>query len=119
MNHKEAIIEIRSDNGRQFVSNMIREFFESNGMTNLYTHQYTPEENGHIEIFHSILGKSLSKVILNNLMELESRPIRFYTCYNNDRSHSVVNGIPPTIFWALFGLGYIDFVLLEIESNYI
>jgi len=116
INHKETIIEIRSDNGRQFVSTMIREFFEINGMTNVYTHPYTPEENGHIESFHSILGKSLSKDIFNDLTELERRLIKFYTCYNNDRSHSGVKGIPPTKFWALFDLGYIEVVPLKLNQ---
>ena len=62
-------------------------------------------ENGHVESFHNILGTSLKREKFTSLKELEERLEKFYTSYNNDRSHSGTKGVPPSKFWALFELG--------------
>jgi len=51
-------VEIRNDNGRQFNSNLMIDFFKENYLNQVFTHPYTPEENGHIESFHNTLGKA-------------------------------------------------------------
>ena len=106
-------IEIRNDNGKQFNSNLMAGFFKENQLHQVFTHPYTPEENGHIESFHHILGKALDKDLFTSLMMLEQRLGRFYTCYNNDRSHSGTIGIPPAKFWALYELNKIQVIPLE------
>jgi len=106
-------IEIRNDNGKQFNSTLMKSFFKSNNLHQVFTHPYTPEENGHVESFHSILGKALSKDRFSSLAMLESRLKRFYTCYNNDRSHSGIIGIAPAKFWALFELNEVEVIPLE------
>jgi len=108
-------IEVRTDNGKQFNSNLIIDFFNDNEMNQVFTHPYTPEENGHIESFHGILGKSISRDQFVNLEQLEKRLMKFYTCYNNQRSHSGTIGIPPSKFWRLFELEKID--VQEIEKR--
>jgi len=35
-------IEIRNDNGKQFNSHLIIDFFKENEMTQVFTHPYTP-----------------------------------------------------------------------------
>lgn len=47
----ELDIEIRNDNGKQFSSEQIKAFFKDNYLMQVFTHPYTPEENGHIESF--------------------------------------------------------------------
>jgi transposase InsO family protein len=106
-------VEIRNDNGRQFNSNLMIDFFKENYLNQVFTHPYTPEENGHIESFHNTLGKALSKDQFITLQQLERRLIKFYTCYNNDRSHSSLKGIAPAKFWALYELDKIEVVPLE------
>jgi len=54
-------IEIRNDNGPQFGAKIIQVFFKENYLKQVFTHPYTPQENGHIESFHSILSKSIDK----------------------------------------------------------
>lgn len=103
----EVEIEIRSDNGKQFGSKEIMEFFDQNHLTKVFTHPYTPQENGHIESFHSILGKALKNNRFVNLEALETRLIKFYQIYNNKRSHGSLKGLPPAIFWALEELGHV------------
>ena len=92
---------------------MIIDFFKENQLHQVFTHPYTPEENGHIESFHGILGKALSKDRFTSLSMLEQRLERFYTCYNNERSHSGTKGIPPAKFWALFELNKIEVIPLK------
>ncbi|WP_235299747.1 integrase core domain-containing protein, partial [Portibacter marinus] len=106
----EVEIEVRSDNGKQFSSKDIMTFFEENELTKVFTHPYTPEENGHIESFHSKLGKALKNDRFASLQALENRLTHFYTMYNNKRSHGSLKGLPPAIFWALDDLGYVDVI---------
>lgn len=113
MMEKSVEIEIRNDNGKQFNSNMMIDFFKSNELHQVFTHPYTPEENGHIESFHNILGKALRKDQFTSLQMLEQRLNKFYTCYNNNRSHSGTIGIPPAKFWTLYELNKIEVIPLE------
>jgi putative transposase len=43
---------IRTDNGSQFVAHESRAFLAQNGIVQEFTQLATPEENGHIEMFH-------------------------------------------------------------------
>lgn len=113
MLNKGVDIEVRNDNGKQFNSNLIIDFFQQNYLDQVFTHPYTPEENGHIESFHGILGKALSKDCFTSLSMLEKRLERFYNCYNNERSHSGILGIAPAKFWALYDLEKIEMIPLE------
>jgi len=106
-------VEVRNDNGKQFNSNLIIKFFKENHLNQVFTHPYTPEENGHVESFHKTLGNALKKDQFTSLKQLENRLKKFYTCYNNDRSHGSTKGIPPAKFWALYELNKIEVIPLE------
>lgn len=108
VNLRDVEVEVRTDNGKQFEAKIIRAFFEENNVHHVFTHPYTPEENGHVESFHSILAKALSRDKFDSLSELEKRLDRFYSCYVNDRSHSGTKGVPPAKYWALFDMGKIE-----------
>lgn len=105
-------IEVRNDNGKQFNSNVVIQFFKDNGLIQLFTHPYTPEENGHVESFHHILGKALKQDKFTSRATLEKRLNRFYICYNNERSHGSTKGVPPAKFWALCDLDKIEVIPL-------
>ncbi len=106
-------VEVRNDNGKQFSSDLIIKFFKENHLNQVFTHPYTPEENAHIESFHKTLGNALRKDQFTSLAQLENRLKKFYTCYNNDRSHGSTKGIPPAKFWALYELNKIEVIPLE------
>lgn len=110
---KNIIVEVRNDNGRQFLADLIRNFFEENNIKQIFTKPYTPEENGHIESFHSILSEAIKSDVFLTLNELEDRLVKFYYCYKHFRSHSGTKGIPPSIFWMLFELNYIEVISLK------
>lgn len=90
-------IEIRSDNGPQFVAQILRDFLYENGLKQVFTRPYTPEENGHIESFHGIMSRCVGDTFFN-FKELEDRLDRFYKTYNCDRTHTATKGLPPVIF---------------------
>ena len=106
----EVHIEVRSDNGKQFSSKVIMDFFKDNYLDKVFTHPYTPEENGHIESFHHKLGKALKNDRFESLEGLQTRLVSFYQRYNNDRPHGSLRGLPPAIFWALDTMGHIEIV---------
>jgi len=106
-------VEIRNDNGKQFNSKLIIEFFNENYLDQVFTHPYSPEENGHIESFHNTLSKALSKDHFVSLGQLEKRLERFYLCYNNERSHSSLKGLAPSKFWTLTEKNLIDILPLD------
>jgi len=112
---EDVVIEVRSDNGKQFNCHLMAKFFSENQIHQVFTHPYTPEENGHVESFHDILSTALKKDRFNDLPDLKKRLIKFYTCYNNDRSHSGTHGIPPAKFWALHDLNKV--VIIPLDKN--
>jgi putative transposase len=95
-------IEIRNDNGKQFDAKLVREYLAENGLNQVFTHPYTPEENGHVESFHAIIGKCLDKEYFADLPALEQRLMIFYNTYNTQRAHGSILELAPTMFWALF-----------------
>ena len=110
---KEIHIEIRNDNGKQFSSKMIQEYFKMNHLGQVFTHPYTPEENGHIESFHATLGKALRSESYKTLEDVENRLKRFYRTYNNLRQHGSTAMLSPSVFWALYEDGQITVVNLS------
>jgi transposase InsO family protein len=99
---KEIHIEIRSDNGPQFLAKSLREFFAENHLAQVFTHPYTPQENGHVESFHAILATALRHEFFWTLDQLTARLAVFYDKYNNDRVHSATALLPPRLFWEAY-----------------
>jgi transposase InsO family protein len=100
--NKEIHVEIRNDNGPQFNAKMIRDFFEQNHLNQVFTHPFTPQENGHIESFHSILSRSLANRAFWDLDELETKLTVFYEKYNNTRLHGSIANLSPKLFWEMW-----------------
>lgn len=113
VNASEIEVEVRSDNGKQFIAKKIEAFFVDNQIHHVCTHPYTPEENGHVESFHAILAEALKNDRHTSLHQLEVRLSRFYEAYNNHRSHSGTKGIPPSKFWSLYEMDLVEVSYLE------
>jgi len=110
---KKIDIEVRNDNGKQFCSTMIQQYFKDNHLGQVFTHPYTPEENAHVERFHRTLGKSLKVEFFKSLAHVEQRLIRFYETYNNIRTHGSIAMLSPSMFWTLFEDGQITMIPLS------
>lgn len=110
---KKMRIEVRNDNDSRFIAGTVQEFFEENRLNQVFTHPYTPQENGHIESFHAILSERLSRQIFWSLGELEQCLTLFYEKYNNHRLHSSVCYLPPMVFWQCWEQGYVKRIVNE------
>ena len=104
---KDIHVEVRSDNGPQFLATRLREFMADNHLSQVYTHPYTPQENGHVESFHSIISRALQYDRFMTLKQLEQRLIIFYENYNNSRVHSATAMLPPGVFWQAYEAGLV------------
>lgn len=91
-------IEVRNDNDSRFYAKEIQAYFQENYLNQIFTHPYTPQENGHIESFHAILSQKLNQYKFWSIEELEQVVILFYEKYNNKRLHSSICNLPPNIF---------------------
>jgi transposase InsO family protein len=104
---KGVHVEIRNDNGPQFGSKIIQSFFKENYLNQVFTHPYTPQENGHVESFHNILSKSLGNNNFWDIEQLTQRLTIFYEKYNNLRLHGSIANLPPRLFWEMWDKGLI------------
>jgi len=68
----------------------------------VFTHPYTPQENGHVENFHAILSRYLERQEFWDIEDLENRLILFYETYNNTRLHGSIANLPSKLFWELW-----------------
>ena len=106
--NKQIRVELRNDNDSRFAATMIQQYFKQNHIDQVFTHPYTPQENGHIESFHAILGRSLAPFDFSTLTQLEKHLNQFYHTYNNVRLHGSLDHLSPTLFWQLWNENLID-----------
>ena len=106
--NRKLHIEVRNDNGPQFSAKMIQKFFNDNGLNQVFTHPYTPQENGHVESFHGILAKHLNERTFWTLGQLEQDLALFYERYNHTRIHASIAHLSPHNFWRLWEMKQID-----------
>jgi len=106
--NKELHVELRNDNGPQFSATSVREFLAENHIKQTFTHPYTPQENAHVESFHGILNKALTKQSFWSLDELENRLEGFYDTYNNRRLHASIAYLSPVQFCKCWQEGLIE-----------
>lgn len=92
-------ITIRNDNGSQFIANDVRGFFNYHGINHEFTNIATPEDDGHIEAFHSLMEREfLQRNDYPSFDEMKSAIARFMKCYNEERLHGSLNYRTPEQF---------------------
>jgi len=106
-------IEVRSDNGPQFCAKSLSAFLAENYFKQTFTHPYTPQENGHVESFHAILGADLRGHQFNDLEALKRHLAAFYNSYNYHRVHGSTCGLPPALFWQQWEQGQIKHIIID------
>lgn len=89
-------VVVRNDNGSQFVAQAVREFLEDVGIIQEFTWPATPQQNGHIESYHSIVENVIcTRYELQNLEETYRLFQRWDRFYNTDRLHSGIGYLSP------------------------
>jgi len=106
-------IEVRNDNDKRFSAQSVQNFFGENYLNQVFTHPYTPEENGHIESFHKTLSQALKDQHFDTLEQLEARLITFYGKYNHHRTHGSICGLTPYLFNQQWEAGNIERIKLD------
>lgn len=107
MLRKRIDIEVRNDNDSRFCAKSVQVFFANNYINQVFTHPYTPQENGHIEAFHSIIAPSLDRQVFETIDHLENYLTTFYFKYNHIRVHGSIAGLQPFKFWEQWEEGNI------------
>jgi len=92
-------IYVRNDNGSQFIANNVQEYFSQKGIHQEFCKPATPEQNAHIESYHSIVEKVVCRRNeFEDLEELQNTLNRFVRFYNFERIHSGVGYQSPYKF---------------------
>jgi transposase InsO family protein len=89
-------VYVRNDNGSQFESKLVRDYFASKGIIQEFTLPATPQQNAHIESYHSIINSAICRriplVTFEQTSDLFSRWGKFY---NEERIHSGIKYLSP------------------------
>ncbi len=92
-------IYVRNDNGSQFIANTIQTYFVNKKQPLViqeFTKPATPEQNAHIESYHSITERVIcQKYQFDDLKEFQKTMERFKYFYNFKRIHSGVGYKSP------------------------
>lgn len=104
-------ITIRNDNGSQFIANDVRGYFQYHNVNHEFTNIATPEDDGHIEAFHSILEREfLRRNDYSSFDEMKSAIARFIKCYNEERLHGSLNYKTPEQFITDFNFNELNLI---------
>jgi putative transposase len=90
---------VRSDNGSQFVAKITQDYLKSKGITQEFTKPATPEQDAHIEAFHSIVERAIcQRFVFDSLKDLKDTLQKFMEFYNFERIHSGTKYTSPYLF---------------------
>jgi len=82
-------IYVRNDNGSQMVAQSVQQYFKDKKVVQEFTKPATPEQNAHIESYHSIIERVIcQKYEFENIDEAGETFTRFVKFYNYKRIHS-------------------------------
>lgn len=89
-------IFVRNDNGSQFVAGCVQRYFSRLKVTQEFIKPATPEQNAHIESYHSIVERVVCRSFqFENLPDTRDTLNRFIEFYNYERIHSGVKYNSP------------------------
>jgi putative transposase len=90
---------IRSENGPEFISSVVKKWLRKSGVETLYIAPGSPWENGYIESFNSRLrDELLNRELFLSIDELRYVVDRWRMDYNHYRPHSSLDYMAPAAF---------------------
>lgn len=93
-------VNIRNDNGSQFIANDVRNYLVMAEAKQEFTHVATPQENAYIEAFHSVLERELiQRYEFSDLADAKLAIEAYMNFYNNERLHRAIGFITPKQKW--------------------
>lgn len=107
-------IHVRSDNGSQFEAQLVQKYFEGKNVIQEFCKPATPEQNAHIESYHSIMERLIcQRYEFIDLKEAQNTLNRFVKFYNFDRIHSGVGYTSPKRYLMEFGIDMNNYCLTK------
>ncbi len=89
---------LRSDNGPEFVAQVVRQWLEKAGIEACYIEPGAPWENGHAESFHAQLrAELLDRELYVDMQEINPSLEDWQERYNYKRPHGSLGNLPPTV----------------------
>jgi len=89
-------VRSRCDNGSQFACAEVQEYLRKKGVEQEFTKPATPEQNAHIESYHSVLERAVCRRFeMESLMQAQALFARWEQFYNGERIHSGVGYKSP------------------------
>ena len=108
INKENIKIKIRTDNGPQFIAKQLAETFSKLTIDHEFIYPATPQQNGHIESFHSTVTKLVcSRNIFADLEHARNIFTDFFTAYNKTRVMKSILHNSPENFLRLWESGCI------------
>ena len=99
------VIYVRNDNGSQFIESSVRNYFSKKDVIQEFTKPATPEQNAHIESYHSIMESVIcQKYDFGNIEEAQDVFNRWIKFYNFERIHSGIQYLSPAKYLATKGI---------------
>lgn len=93
-------VNIRNDNGSQFLANSVKKYLSSEEAKQEFTHIATPQENSYIEAYHSILQTEIvERFEINSYYEAKLIMTNYVQFYNNKRLHGSLKMQTPQYVW--------------------
>jgi len=93
-------VNVRNDNGSQFIANDVRQFLRAAEANQEFTHVATPEENAYIEAYHSIVQREVvERFEFESYYEALQTLKAYVDFYNNRRIHSGTGYKTPQRKW--------------------
>jgi len=91
-----STVRVRSDNGSQFASTIVRKYFKKLNITQEFIRPATPDMNAHIEGYHSVVQRAVcDRISFEDLEDGQRTFERFHRFYNFERLHSGIGYIAP------------------------
>lgn len=98
---KNKEIRVRSDNGGQFIANDVRNYLKKVKVSQEFIHVATPEENGHIESFHSLIQREfLDRLEIYGEKETRDLMNEYMYYYNYERLHGAIGYKTPAKYYV-------------------
>lgn len=91
-----AQFTVRCDNGSQFIALEVQHYLLNKGITQEFTKPSTPQQNAHIESYHSIMERAVcQRVEFNDENHAREIMNQFRDFYNFERIHSGIEFTNP------------------------
>ena len=96
------ISKIRTDNGPQFISNLLGDTCKKLGVEHQRIPIKTPNMNAHIESFHAALERDCYSINeFSSFLDVYKTVSEYMNYYNNRYRHGSLCDIPPSKFYEL------------------